>query len=100
MERLYSDIILNKFEEGGESDRTYSDYKSDFRALLDCYGSESVRVSTQLKTFNEFIMKRKIEYAKNLERELQGNKRRYVISEKEELKDRLEIQMGVLYTLE
>lgn len=56
---------------------------------MDCYGSESVRVNTQLKTFNEFIMQRKIEYAEYLEKELQGSKRRYIISEKEELKDRL-----------
>ena len=43
-------------------------------------------------------MTKKIEYAENLGKELRGKKK--YSNEKEELKDRLEIQMGVLETLE
>jgi nucleotidyltransferase/DNA polymerase involved in DNA repair len=86
--RLYGDIITRRFEEGEASERTLRDYQSDFKMLMESYGSDSIRVATQLKTFNQFLMLHKAEYAENLEKELQASKRKYT-NEKEELKDRL-----------
>lgn len=37
--KLYNEIITTKFDDGGASDRPHSEYKADFRAFLDCYGS-------------------------------------------------------------
>ena len=96
---MYDELIYSRFEqEGNRSDRSLNDYQADFQALLDFYGTDSVRVATQLRTFNDFIMERKLEYAENLEKELRTT-RKYT-NEKDELKDRLDIQTGVLATLE
>lgn len=56
-------------------------------------------MSSQLKTFNEFLQTKKYEFAENVGKELQVEKKKHY-SEKEELEDRLEIQKGVLDTLE
>lgn len=61
--KLYNDIITTKFDNNEASDRPYSEYKNDFKTFLDAYGSESIRTTTQLRTFNEFIMEKKIDYA-------------------------------------
>ena len=66
LEKSYDELIYSRFEEGNRSDRSLNDYQADFQALLDCYGADSVRVATQLRTFNDFIMERKLEYAENL----------------------------------
>jgi hypothetical protein len=62
LEKLYEEIINKKFQTEGTS-RTIDSYQNDFRQLLEVYGSQSFRVSSQLKTFNEFLIDKKIEYA-------------------------------------
>lgn len=48
-----------------------------------------------MRTFNEFLKHKKYEYAENISKDLRNAKKK-PLNEKEELKDRLEIQTGVL----
>jgi len=56
--------------------------------MMDVYGNEGLRVSSQLKSFNLIFAEKKLDYTDNLSRELRTNKKKYT-NEKEELKDRL-----------
>ena len=92
-------MLPRKGEEAERSDRNIKDFQADFQSLLDNYNNNSIRVRSQLATFNKFITGKKVEYAEMLARELRTSKKKSA-NESEELKDRLEIQMGVLQTLE
>ena len=88
-----------QFSQNDNSERGIQAYQADFEKLLDLYGQKSFRVSSQLKTFNSFMAQTKDQYAQQLGRELRRGPKKYA-SHEEELKDRLEIQTGVLDTLE
>lgn len=62
LERLYEEIINKKFYEE-RTGRTIDDFQHDFSQLLEVYGAQSYRVSSQLKTFNEFLQAKKYEFA-------------------------------------
>lgn len=75
------------------------DQQKEFHELLEQYSIRSIRVSSQLKTFNNHMIAHKAEYLEHITRSLKTQKV-FRASGAHEAQELIEMETGLLETLE